>query len=179
MIYMKTIYSFFIALFLLLACNTDETTEQPNITDHSQSGDTLILANKFLLERDKELIESFIKRRDWKMNMTESGLWYEIYHHTNSVKVKHGDIILYNYVISLLDGTVCYTSDENGQGKIKIGQSGKEFGLDEGILMMNLGEKGRFILPPFLAHGLIGDLEKIPARSTIVYEIEIVDIIDF
>jgi FKBP-type peptidyl-prolyl cis-trans isomerase FkpA len=78
-----------------------------------------------------------------------------------------------------LDGSVCYSSETSGPGQIKIGQSGKEFGLDEGILKMKSGERAHFILPPYLAHGLIGDMEKIPARSTIVYDIEIIEIIDF
>jgi FKBP-type peptidyl-prolyl cis-trans isomerase FkpA len=173
-----TIFSF-ISILIVVSCNTPKTTKQPVFIDETQIEDTLIKANKFLLERDSELIESYINRRNWNMQITESGLWYEIYKHTNSMQVKPGDIVKYNYVLSLLDGTECYSSNNSGPGQIKIGQSGKEFGLDEGILKMRSGEKAHFILPPYLAHGLIGDMEKIPARSTIVYDIEIIEIIDF
>jgi FKBP-type peptidyl-prolyl cis-trans isomerase len=41
---------------------------------------------------------------------------------------------------------------------------------------MHVGDKARLILPPHLAHGLLGDENRIPARSIIVYEIELLDI---
>jgi FKBP-type peptidyl-prolyl cis-trans isomerase FkpA len=178
---MKSICIIFIlyTCFLCSCRNSSNTTKQPVFKDESQFEDTLIKANKFLLERDKELIESYVSRRNWNMKITESGLWYEIYKHTGSKPVKPGDIVKYNYVLSLLDGTVCYSSENAEPGEIKIGQSGKEFGLDEGMLKMRKGEKAHFILPPYMAHGLIGDMEKIPARSVIVYDIEILEIIDF
>jgi FKBP-type peptidyl-prolyl cis-trans isomerase len=163
----------------MISCEGSDPTKQPIVITGDQMEDTLIVANKFLLEKDKEQIQSYIKRRNLNMQMTESGLWYEIYNKTNNKNVKSGDIVVYDYELSLLDGTICYNSDTSGKGKIKIGQSGKEFGLDEGLLMMKIGEKAIFIIPPYLAHGLIGDMEKIPARSTVVYDVEIIDIIEF
>ena len=81
--------------------------------------------------------------------------------------------------VELLDGTICYSSDSTGTERIKIGQSGKESGLEEGILLMRIGEKAHFILPPHLAHGLIGNMDRIPHRSIIVYNVEILNIVDF
>jgi FKBP-type peptidyl-prolyl cis-trans isomerase len=57
-----------------------------------------------------------------------------------------------------------------------LGHSTEESGLEQGILMMQEGDKARFILPPHLAHGLLGDENMIPARSIIVYEVELLDI---
>lgn len=53
-----------------------------------------------------------------------------------------------------------------------------EAGLEEGILMLRTGDKARFILPPHLAYGLFGDEEKILPRSTIVYEVKVIEISD-
>jgi len=58
----------------------------------------------------------------------------------------------------------------------EVGHGGVENGLEEGILMMKNKEKYRFIMPPHKAHGLLGDLNKIPARSTIIYYVEVLDI---
>lgn len=169
----------FLLITFFLSCNESEETYQPVIVNNNLIQDTLLKANKFLLERDREQIESYIKRRSWNMNVTQSGLWYEIYEKTNGKKVQSGDIIKYNYQIELMDGTVCYSSDSTGTNQIKIGQSGKEIGLEEGLKMMRTGEKARFIMPPYMAHGLIGDMERIPYRSVIVYTAEIIEIIDF
>jgi len=83
-----------------------------------------------------------------------------------------------NYRISLLDGTLCYSSDSLGVKEFAIGHGGVESGLEEGILLLKVGDKARFIMPPFKAHGLLGDMKKIPARSIIVYEIELLKLID-
>ena len=176
---MKPFVYIIVLIIVLSSCDQTETTDQPFYNDNNQIGDTLIKANRFLLERDKEQIQSYVDRRSWKMQTSESGLWYEIYKKTNNQKVESGNIIRFNYKIELLDGTLCYSSDSTGAESIKIGHSGKESGLEEGLLMMRTGEKAHFILPPHIAHGLIGNMDRIPNRSTIVYHVEILDIIDF
>jgi FKBP-type peptidyl-prolyl cis-trans isomerase len=39
--------------------------------------------------------------------------------------------------------------------------------------MLKQGAEATFILPPFLAFGLIGDGKKIPSRAVIVYNVNI------
>ncbi len=173
----RTAYVFF-ALIMLYSCSDDDVTEQPN-KNIRMITDSLLKANHFLLERDSELIQSYVARHQWDMKVTPDGLWYGIYEKSNGKKLQNGDIIRYKYTIELLDGTLCYSSDKDGIAQIKIGSSGNETGLEKGLLMMRKGEKARFILPPHLAYGLIGDMKKIPARSALVYEIEVVDIVDF
>ncbi len=174
----KRITFFVLIVGIHSSCKEENTTQQP-INYNNQIEDTLIQANRFLLERDKELIESYVNRRGWAMETAESGLWYEIYNKTKGSKIKAGDIIRYNYSIELLDGTLCYSSERDGSAQVKIGQTGKETGLEKGFLLMRVGEQAHFILPPHMAHGLIGDMERIPSRSTIVYDIEILNLIDF
>ena len=57
-----------------------------------------------------------------------------------------------------------------------VGKDYVESGLHEGIAFMNAGDKALIIIPSYLAHGLAGDLKKIPFRSTIVYDVELVAI---
>lgn len=173
------LYIFLVVSFLFSCKEENNATKQPINYNPKQLEDTLVRANKYLLERDKELIESFIQRREWKMQTTKAGLWYEIYKKTNGQKIKSGDIVKYNYRLELLDGTLCYSSEKDGLAQIKIGQSGKETGLEKGLILMRVSEKAHLILPPYMAHGLIGDMKKIPSRSTIVYDIEVLEIVDF
>ena len=76
----------------------------------------------------------------------------------------------------MLDGTVCYESKPDSLGTFVVGHGGVESGLEQGILMMKQGQKAKFIMPPYLAHGLIGDAKRIPARSIIVYDIELLKV---
>jgi FKBP-type peptidyl-prolyl cis-trans isomerase FkpA len=127
---------------------------------------------------DAERIENYSKRRNWDMKVTKSGLWFQIYEHGNGQLAKEGQIAILNYKITLLDGTLCYTSDSLGAKEFAIGHGGVESGLEEGILLLKAGDKARFIMPPYQAHGLLGDMKKIPARSIIVYEIELLKLLN-
>jgi FKBP-type peptidyl-prolyl cis-trans isomerase len=80
------------------------------------------------------------------------------------------------FSVSLLDGTLCYSSDSSGLESFIIDHDQVESGLHEGIKLLHEGDKAKFILPSHLAHGLIGDKDKIPRRSPIVYDIELIQL---
>jgi FKBP-type peptidyl-prolyl cis-trans isomerase len=132
--------------------------------------------NKVLVDKDAENIKQFIDRRGWEMKTTQSGLWYMIYKTGNGNAVKKNYFIELKYKTWLLDGTLVYSSDSLGVKSFRVGQGGVEPGLEEGVLLLNEGSHARFILPPHLAFGLIGDDNKIPGRAIIVYDIEVVRI---
>ncbi len=175
---MRLLYFFILIVFFAASCNNDEVTQQPKVQKRYIE-DSLMRANQFLLQRDSELIQSYVDRHQMEMRVSPDGLWYQIVKKTNGTKLKNGDIVKYNYRIELLDGTLCYSSENDGIGQLKIGSSGKENGLEKGLLMMRTGERAKFILPPYLAYGLVGDMKRIPARSALVYDIEILEITDF
>lgn len=169
----------FTVLFTSCDNNTGGHTYQPQKIDKNSVQDTLLKANKFLIQKDKERIESYIERKNWSMKTTATGLWYEIYTQTQGKKLAKGELIKINYKIELLDGTLCYSSDSIGPKTIKLGKSGEISGLEEALSLMKIGEKGRFIMPPYMAMGILGDRDKIPARSILVYDIEVIKKIDF
>lgn len=161
-----------ISLWLFIACKSEPANDEgENLYENQEK---LIEVNKILVKKDAEKITAFIERQGWIMNETQTGLWYMIYLRGNGAEAKPGLIATINYKISLLDGTMCYSSDDTGSRQFKIGQGGVESGLEEGILMMHEGDKARFIMPPHLAHGLLGDNNKIPARAIIIYEVELI-----
>ena len=159
------------------ACSDNKRTPKTK-EDYAEYKEPLMRVNKFLTKKDAEIIESYIKRREWKMNVTETGLWYMIYKNGNGIKAQTGKKASISSKVSLLDGTECYNNDTLNPKVFKIGQGGVEYGLEQGILMLREGDKARFIMPPHLAYGLLGDQNKIPARSIILYEIEVLKIID-
>ena len=57
-----------------------------------------------------------------------------------------------------------------------VGQGGVESGLEEGVLLLKQGSKATFLMPPHLAHGLVGDDDRIPARAILKYKVEVVDV---
>ena len=51
-------------------------------------------------------------------------------------------------------------------------------GMDEGLLLMKVGEKFRFIVQPDLAYGEKGSLPVIPPNSVLTFDIEVLEIRD-
>ena len=60
---------------------------------------------------------------------------------------------------------------------MNIGRYDINKGLDEAVLMLNEGGSGQFIIPSGLAFGMLGDLDCVEAKETVIYDIQSVEII--
>lgn len=164
------------AVVVLFACKNTAKEKQREVPI-AEYKKPLQRVNKYLIKEDNDRIKSFIRRKHWKMKQTKTGLWYQIYEKSNDTLMpKFNDVVELSYRIYLLDGTLCYSSDSTGTKKFAAGHGGVESGLEEAILMLHKGDKARFIMPPYLAHGLLGDQNKIPARSIILYDVQLLKI---
>lgn len=131
--------------------------------------------NRYLVQKDREIIENYIERKNLKMTESPAGLWYLIVNEGNGQFLKDNNRITMNYECKLLDGTVCYSSDDLGPKLVILGKTDIEPGLNEGLRLLKPGGEALFILPPFLAFGLVGDGKKIPPRTIIVYSVNILE----
>ena len=158
----------------MLACGSDPN----NLPSQSETElrEPLINANKARLKMEDLKIKKYVERHKWNMEVTGSGLRYMIYENGDGPQPASGQTAIINYEVSLMDGTVCYSSDTEGTRGFEIGKAELEKGLDEGILLLRVGDKSKFILPSHLAHGLVGDGNKIPSHSVLVYDVQLVDI---
>jgi FKBP-type peptidyl-prolyl cis-trans isomerase FkpA len=138
--------------------------------------ESFVKINRYLLKRHQDQISAYAKRKSWNMQSTETGLWYEVLREGNGAKASKGKIISLHYTVSLLDGTICDSSDQSSPKSFRIGQGGVEAGLEEGVLLLREGDKARLIMPPHMAHGNFGDRDKIPPGAILIYEIEILSI---
>lgn len=129
--------------------------------------------NRYLIQKDRERIVNYNERKNLRMTETATGLWYCIIRNKDGEKLTDNDRISINYECSLLDGTVCYSSTVNGRKDLVLGRSVTEPGLNEGLRLLGRGDSAIFILPAYLAYGLVGDGKMIPPRSVLVYNIGI------
>jgi len=130
--------------------------------------------NRYLVQKDREIIQNYVERKNLKMTESPTGLWYYVKSEGSGEFFKENDRILMDYECSLLDGTVCYSSSSLGPKEIVIGRTAIEAGMNEGLRLLRPGAEAIFILPPFLAYGIVGDGKKIPPRSIIVYKVRTV-----
>jgi FKBP-type peptidyl-prolyl cis-trans isomerase FkpA len=165
----------FIAITLLVYSCGNKPKVNDNIQPEKFKND-LEKVNKTLVQKENEDIEDYIARHEWKMKSTGTGLKYTIYYNGKGAKPKETDKVVIRFVVNLINGVECYNSDKDGLKLIELGKAEVESGLEEGIMLMKVGDKAKLILPSHLAFGLLGDENKIPKRATLIYDVELVEI---
>jgi len=166
----KNIFLHVIFIFSIISCNSNREAKK---VDMKPATKDLTELNRYLVQKDREIIENYIERKNLDMTESPTGLWYLVKNEGNGGFLADNDKIAMIYECALLDGTQCYSSDTLGPKEIILGKTKLEPGLDEGLRLLKPGAEAVFILPPFLAYGLIGDGNKIPPRATIVYRVKI------
>jgi FKBP-type peptidyl-prolyl cis-trans isomerase FkpA len=159
-------------IFLLLSSCRDSQDKRHVVTPPGKT--EMADLNTYMVKKDRERIQNYIERKKLEMTETPTGLWYSVKKEGSGEKLRDRDRIVIEYECTLLDGTPCYSSKENGPKEIVLGRSALEPGLIEGLKLLRPGSDAIFILPPFLAYGLVGDRKKIPPRSILVYSVSVV-----
>lgn len=165
-----------IAFIMFFSCQG----EQENMIVQNVNWDTDESSNmnaQFATEESEEIDIFLSTHPDWNMNSTGTGLRYMIYHKGEGIDTaKVGNTVTVEFDISLLSGDICYSSSENGAESFIVEKSDIESGLHEGVQFMCVGDKAKFIIPSHAAHGLVGDTEKIPPLSPVIYDIKLLKI---
>lgn len=169
---MKTVLYIF-AVLLIVGCSSDSENQHP--IDMNQLQEDLLNANKKATALESNQIDSYIENKGLQVIKTETGLRYHIYKDVKGDLISSNQKAVIKYTVTLLDGTKCYSTEDDVE-EFTVGKDYVESGLHEGIAFMNIGDKAIIIIPSYLAHGLAGDFKKIPFRSTIVYDIELIAI---
>jgi FKBP-type peptidyl-prolyl cis-trans isomerase FkpA len=155
---MRTIINILLIMTFLAFTGCLDRTEQ-NAKTGRISKEQLAEINRQLLIKDRERIINYIDRKGLDMKETDTGLWY-----SESVRgmgsISNGDNV------TLQDGLM----------KFRVGKSDIPSGLNEGVKLLGKGSEAVLILPGYIGYGLIGDENKIPARSILVYNIKVIEV---
>ena len=108
---------------------------------------------------------------------TVSGLrWVERAPGTGTETPKAGQQVIAHYDGKLLQGRPFDSSYERGEPlTFTVGTGQVIKGWDEAFLSMKRGEKRTLIIPYWLGYGITGHPPSIPGRSTLVFEVELID----
>jgi len=161
--------------FTFLSCTEEETIKVLPKLDWNTE-ESINMQSTFLAEENDEINSFLTHHTDWKMVESGSGLRYFIYEKSesnDSAKV-YDEVSIY-FDVKLLDGTICYSQKEELL-KFMIEKTDIESGLHEALKYMCIDDKALFILPSHLAHGLIGDQDKIPPLQPLIYDIHLIKI---
>jgi len=111
-----------------------------------------------------------------KETTTESGLKYIDIALGDGAMPETGDKVVVHYTGTLEDGTKFDSSrDRNRPFEFPLGMGRVIKGWDEGLASMRIGGKRQLIIPANLGYGDRAT-GKIPANSTLIFDVELIDI---
>ena len=130
------------------------------------------------LKEKKQKQDEELKKLTKDAITTESGLKYIVLNEGTGDTPYPGQMVKVHYAGFLLNGTKFDSSyDRNQPFEFIIG--GRVIaGWNEGIQLLNQGAKAKFIIPPNLAYGPRGAGGVIPPNATLIFEVELLEIID-
>lgn len=129
------------------------------------------------LAEDKANAEGALEKVAAGFDKTESGLRYKIIQKGSGAKAEKGKTVSVHYEGSLVNGQVfdsSYKRNEPIDFQLGVGQVIK--GWDEGISLLQIGDKARFVIPSDLGYGSAGAGGVIPADAVLIFDVELMDV---
>lgn len=126
-------------------------------------------------------INTYVRKKGLEMQLDSSTGIRVQYHQKGSDSAKiinEGAVVKFHFIGKLMDGTEFYNSYTMGQAQtVKVLRTQfQPIGMYEMLIRMKAGEKATFILPYDLAFGAKGVEGMIPPFSTLVYELNILEV---
>ena len=130
------------------------------------------------LEINKKAGEEFLNINRHKAGVVElpSGLQYEVLKNGTGAKPTATDKVKCHYHGTLINGTVFDSSVQRGEPAV-FGVSQVIPGWVEALQLMPVGSKWRLFIPSNLAYGENGAGNLIEPNSTLIFDVELLDIV--
>ena len=129
--------------------------------------------------KEIDVLKKYISDNGIAAKPTASGLYYIEVEAGNGAQAVAGKKVKVHYTGTLLNGSKFDSSVDRGQPfEFTLGQGEVIPGWDEGIALMKVGGKAKLIIPSRLGYGDRGMGQAIPPSSTLVFDVELLEVID-
>jgi FKBP-type peptidyl-prolyl cis-trans isomerase len=135
---------------------------------------SLMEMNKQFYDLENEEITRFIDSTKWQGKREGTGIGIRIIKEGNGEKVALTDDVTISYSIKMLDGTTCDKLTKVVK-TINLEKGEMIMGMREAILGMTISETSEFIIPSYMAYGVVGFPKCIPGWTPIICEITLID----
>ncbi|GLB53717.1 peptidyl-prolyl cis-trans isomerase [Neptunitalea chrysea] len=163
--------------------DTIETLEIVRVGEEAEKWNAIEAFRSFEGEREKRIAEAqkqaeeALEKVAAGFDKTESGLRYKIIQKGDGVKAEKGKTVSVHYKGMFLDGGVFDSSYKRKQPiDFTLGVGQVISGWDEGIALLEVGDKARFVIPSHLAYGARGAGGVIPPNATLLFDVELVNV---
>lgn len=131
--------------------------------------------NKNIMRRENEEIQMFLKRYNWTMQRTATGLYINILNQGKGELFKENDKVDLEYSTFLLSGEKIYDSDSFGLKSFIVNRSEEIDALHEAVQLLRPDASAILIIPSYLGYGVAGDGDKIKGLQPIIMKIHILN----
>ena len=160
-----------------------DTIEILRVGDEAEKWNAVEAFRTFEGNRQKK-IEDAKKESEAKMeelaagfDKTESGLRYKMIQTGSGKQAENGKTVAVHYEGSLETGKVFDSSYPRKKPiEFRLGQGQVIEGWDEGIALLKVGDKARFVIPSYLGYGESGAGGVIPPNATLIFDVELMDV---
>lgn len=140
-----------------------------------QHDEVLMAENRDLARMEERDMDGWEQRHGRTLQRTGSGVRIGIIEDAPGPQAKAGQIAVVDFAVELIDGRQCYASPGEPR-EFLIEQDNVESGLHEAVQFLGPGDSAVIVIPSHRAHGLVGDLDKIPPRSTVIYRLRLLSV---
>ena len=163
--------------------DTIESLEIVRVGDEAESWNAVEAFKTFQSSREQRIAEEKARQTaeldkvSAGFDSTDSGLRYKIIQKGNGAKAEKGKTVSVHYEGSLMSGQVFDSSYKRNQPiDFKLGIGQVISGWDEGIGLLQVGDKARFVIPSELAYGSSGAGGVIPPNAPLLFDVELMDV---
>jgi peptidyl-prolyl cis-trans isomerase A (cyclophilin A) len=129
------------------------------------------------IAEEREIANAELDKLAAGFKETESGLRYQILQKGEGKRAEKGNTVSVHYKGQLADGTVFDSSyKRNSPLDFQVGVGQVIPGWDEGICLLNVGDKARLVIPSDLGYGSAGAGGVIPPDATLVFDVELMGV---
>jgi len=129
------------------------------------------------IAKEKEKAEAELQKIAAGFDKTESGLRFKMIQKGNGKQAGKGSNVSVHYEGSLINGQVFDSSYQRKEPiSFQLGVGQVIPGWDEGIGLLKVGDKARFVIPSHLAYGSAGAGGVIPPDATLIFDVELMDV---
>lgn len=129
------------------------------------------------LTEEKEEAEAELQKIAAGFDKTDSGLRFKMIQKGTGKQAVKGNKVSVHYEGSLVNGQVFDSSYQRKEPiSFQLGVGQVIPGWDEGISLLKIGDKARFVIPSHLAYGSAGAGGVIPPDATLIFDVELMDV---
>lgn len=169
-----------VSILTLASCKTPEA-RYPVSQNSGSYIDESVAKNKEMIAQEEDYIKQEMgKNIDTEFITSADGFWY--YYNqkstdsTNTETPEFGDVVVFDYSISTIDGQPIYAEGVKPTREYAIDKEKLFTGLRQGLKLMKVGETVTFLFPSHKAFGYYGDQDKIGSNEPIAAKVTLHEI---